>query len=78
MSGNVLEARTIAEDGKLGTVLAVSTRIGDSITHEGSNVIVAQLAAMAASGRRSETEAFDLLMDEPWSNGKTWIGAAES
>lgn len=73
-----LVARGVGDDGHLGATLATALYDGDDLVHDGdSTVIRDQLRVMAAAGRRTEREAFDLLAGEPWSNGKVWIGAAE-
>lgn len=73
---STLEARTVQEDGQLGGVIATATRGSAGLVHSGGNAIEGMLAAMAASSHRTELDAFDLLIGEPWSNGKIWIGAA--
>lgn len=71
-----LHARVVREDGQLGDTIGSSSYEGVGLVHYGCNAIASQLGAMAAGGRRTEREAFDLLVGEPWSNGKIWIGAA--
>ena len=72
-----LTARVVRDDGQLGAVVGASSYRGAELVHDGCDAIASQLAAMAAGGRRTEREAYDLLAGEPWSNGKIWIGATE-
>lgn len=73
---SALVARVVDTDGQLGVVLGTSSYEGVGLVHYGGNVIAATVGRMAAGGRRTEREAFDLLAGEAWSNGKVWIGAA--
>lgn len=77
-SPSTLTARAVGEDGRIGALLGISTAGSAGLVHQGSNVIAAMVGRMAANGKRSERQAFDLLVNEAWSNGKVWIGAEDS
>lgn len=73
-ASSVLTALVVKEDGQPGAAIGTSRYRGDKLTHEGCNLIESMIGRMAATGKRTERQAFDLLAGEPWSNGKVWIG----
>ena len=70
----MLIARAVGTDGQLGATLGTSTYEGAGLRHYGSTIIADQLRVMTQRGQRTEREAFDLLADTGWSNGKISIG----
>lgn len=75
-ASSTLTVRVVGEDGELGAAIGTASLAGGRVRYSGSNVIESMLGRMAANGKRTEQQAFELLAEEPWSNGKVWIGVS--